>query len=66
MPVDHFHNDTRYSPHTSDHFNLRYYFDATHYKIGGPVIVLQGGEGNVELRLSYLQKGILAQLAAAA
>lgn len=27
--------------------------------------MLQGGEGNVELRLSYLQKGVLAQLAAA-
>jgi len=46
-------------------FNLRYYFDASHYKKGGPVIVLQGGETSVASRLPYLQKGIVAQLAEA-
>lgn len=46
-------------------FNLRYYFDASHYKQGGPVIVLQGGETSAAGRLPYLQKGIVAQLAEA-
>lgn len=46
-------------------FNLTYYFDATYYKPGGPVIVLNGGETSVAGRLPYLQKGIVAQLAQA-
>ncbi|ETN42605.1 uncharacterized protein HMPREF1541_01762 [Cyphellophora europaea CBS 101466] len=62
VPVDHFHNDSTYEPHSDDHFNLRYYFDATYYKPGGPVILLQSGETTVEDRLPYLQKGIVHQL----
>jgi hypothetical protein len=65
VPVDHFHNDETYEPHSDDFFNLRYWFDASHYKPGGPVIVLQSGETSGEDRLPYLQKGILSQLAQA-
>ncbi|KAK6375701.1 hypothetical protein LTS17_007523 [Exophiala oligosperma] len=62
VPIDHFHNESQYEPHTNASFNLRYFFDATYYKPGGPVIVLQSGETDASTRLVYLQKGILAQL----
>ncbi|KAK4034559.1 serine carboxypeptidase S28-domain-containing protein [Parachaetomium inaequale] len=65
VPVDHFHNDTLYEPHSNETFPLRYWFDASHYKRGGPVIVLQGGETDGLGRLPFLQKGIVAQLAQA-
>lgn len=65
VPIDHFHNVTAYEPHTDAKFNLRYWFDASHYQAGGPVIVLQSGEDDGTDRLPYLQKGILAQLAEA-
>ena len=65
VPVDHFHNESMYEPHSSDSFNLRYFFDATYYKPGGPVIVLESGETSVTDRLPYLQKGIAHQLAEA-
>ncbi|KAH8805723.1 serine carboxypeptidase S28-domain-containing protein [Xylogone sp. PMI_703] len=62
VPVDHFHNESRYEPHTNDKFNLRYWFDASYYKAGGPVIVLQSGETDGTARLPYLQKGLLHQM----
>jgi hypothetical protein len=65
VPIDHFHNDTKYAPHSSGKFPLRYWFDASHYKPGGPVIVLQSGETSGVGRLVFLQKGLLAQLAKA-
>ncbi|EXJ93612.1 hypothetical protein A1O1_02004 [Capronia coronata CBS 617.96] len=65
VPVDHFHNDSKYEPHSNDSFNLRYFFDATYYKPGGPVIVLQSGEADASERLPFLQKGIVAILASA-
>lgn len=65
MPIDHFHNDSIYEPHSSDTFGLRYWFDASHYREGGPVIVLQGGETDGKERLPFLQKGIVAKLAEA-
>ncbi|EGO52058.1 hypothetical protein NEUTE1DRAFT_118619 [Neurospora tetrasperma FGSC 2508] len=65
VPVDHFHNDTKYEPHTNDTFDLRYWFDATYYKKGGPVIVLAAGETSGVGRLQFLQKGIVYQLAKA-
>ena len=46
-------------------FSLRYFFDASHYKKGGPVIVLESGEDDATDRLPYLQKGIVAKLAQA-
>ena len=65
VPVDHFHNDSIYEPHSDDTFPLRYWFDASHYRKGGPVVVLQGGETSGADRLPFLQKGIVAQLAQA-
>lgn len=65
VPIDHFHNESVYEPHSSDNFNLRYFFDATYYKPGGPVIVLEAGETSARDRLPYLQKGIAHQLAEA-
>ncbi|GAB1728866.1 hypothetical protein NU195Hw_Modified_115t1 [Hortaea werneckii] len=64
-PIDHFHNETKYEPHSNDTFNMRYWFDASHYEPGGPVIILQSGETSAAGRLPFLQKGILAQLAEA-
>jgi len=63
VPIDHFHNDTLYEPHSNGTFPLRYWFDATYYKPGGPVIVLQSGETDGTGRLVYLQKGLLHKLA---
>lgn len=65
MPIDHFHNDSQYAPHSDGMFNNRYWFGASHYVEGGPVIVLQSGEDTGDDRLPYLQKGIIAQLAQA-
>ncbi|KAK0127372.1 hypothetical protein ONS96_006921 [Cadophora gregata f. sp. sojae] len=65
VPVDHFHNDSLYEPHSDDKFDLRYWFDATYYKEGGPVIVLQSGETDGVGRLRFLQKGLLHDLAVA-
>jgi hypothetical protein len=65
VPIDYFHNDSLYEPHSNGTFNLRYWFDASYYKEGGPVIVLSGGETSGDDRLSFLQKGILHQLAQA-
>ncbi|KAI2643576.1 serine carboxypeptidase S28-domain-containing protein [Xylaria nigripes] len=64
-PIDHFHNDSLYEPHSNGKFNMRYWFDATYYKPGGPVIVLCSGESSGVDRLPYLQKGIVYQLAKA-
>ncbi|PGG95156.1 hypothetical protein AJ79_10223 [Helicocarpus griseus UAMH5409] len=65
VPVNHFPISPRYAPHTDAHFDLRYWYDASYYKPGGPVIVLHGGETDGEKRLEYLQKGIVAILAQA-
>ncbi|KAF2013976.1 peptidase S28 [Aaosphaeria arxii CBS 175.79] len=65
VPVDFFPNEPRYEPHSNDTFNLRYWFDDSHYKPGGPVFVLLSGETDGEGRLPFLQKGIVAQVAAA-
>ena len=65
VPIDHLHNESMYEPHSSGTFNLRYFFDATYYKPGGPVIVLESGEDDATDRLPFLQKGIVHQLAQA-
>ena len=62
VPVDHFHNESRYAPHSYESFNLRYWFDASSYKPGGPVIVLQSGETSSVGRLPFLEEGIVTQL----
>ncbi|KAL8727488.1 MAG: hypothetical protein Q9166_006012 [cf. Caloplaca sp. 2 TL-2023] len=65
VPIDYFHNDTLYEPHSNGTFPLRYWFDASYYRDGGPVIVLQSGETDGSGRLPFLQKGIIHQLAQA-
>ncbi|RDI79857.1 Proteasome subunit beta type-3 [Venturia inaequalis] len=65
VPIDHWHNDTLYEPHSNGTFPLRYWYDATYYKPGGPVIALMSGETSGKYRLPFMQKGILAQLAQA-
>ncbi|THC90058.1 hypothetical protein EYZ11_010488 [Aspergillus tanneri] len=62
VPVDHFHNESRYEPHTNDFFNLRYWFDASHYKEGGPIFLLAGGEDDASLLLPILSHGIFSKL----
>ena len=56
-PIDHFHNESRYAPHSNGTFNMRYWFDATHYKAGGPVIALMSGEDTGDDRLPFLSQG---------
>lgn len=65
VPIDHFHNDSLYEPHSNGTFDLRYWFDDRFYKPGGPVIVLGAGETSGVGRLPFLQKGIVAILAEA-
>lgn len=65
VPVDHFHNESMYEPHSSDNFQLRYWFDDTYYKPGGPVFMLESGETDAASRLVYLQKGIVYEIAKA-
>ncbi|RMJ08845.1 hypothetical protein BHE90_000662 [Fusarium euwallaceae] len=65
VPVDHFHNDTLYEPHSDEKFPLRYWFDAQYYKEGGPVIILASGETSGEDRLPFIEHGILKMLAEA-
>ncbi|KAL3467689.1 serine carboxypeptidase S28-domain-containing protein [Aspergillus heterothallicus] len=65
VPIDHprFHTSHRYSPHTNATFPLRYWFDATHYTPGGPVILIAAGETSGEDRFPFLSQGIATQLA---
>ncbi|KAE8154696.1 serine carboxypeptidase S28-domain-containing protein [Aspergillus avenaceus] len=65
VPVDHFHNDSRYAPHSDESFGLRYWFDATHYRSGGPVFVIAAGETDATARFPFLSQGIVTELAAA-
>ncbi|EAU29461.1 conserved hypothetical protein [Aspergillus terreus NIH2624] len=63
VPIDHFHNESRYEPHTDKHFPLRYWFDAQYYQPGGPVFVIAAGETSGEDRFPFLSQGIVTQLA---
>lgn len=65
VPIDHFHNDSMYEPHSNGTYNMRYWFDSQYYKEGGPVILLAAGETSGVGRLPFLQKGIVYQLAKA-
>ncbi|GAM87662.1 hypothetical protein ANO11243_056890 [Dothideomycetidae sp. 11243] len=62
VPIDHFPTDPSYEPHSKASFKLRYWFDATSFKPGGPVIVFLAGETEGTNRLPSLQNGIIAQL----
>lgn len=65
VPIDHFHNESKYEPHSDGFFNLRYWLDTQYYKKGGPVIILHSGEFNSEGRLPFLEHGIVPILAKA-
>lgn len=65
IPIDHFHNESQYEPHNDGTFNNRYWFDASHYKPGGPIILFVAGEAPGDYRFPLLEKGILYQLASA-
>lgn len=52
QPLDHFSND-------SFTFKQRYWVNKRHYKKGGPVIVLDGGETSGEDRIPFLDTGIV-------
>ncbi|OAA51554.1 extracelular serine carboxypeptidase [Metarhizium rileyi] len=65
VPIDHFHNESKYEPHSADVFDLRYWVDMSHYKKGGPVVILHSGEFSSEGRLPYLDHGIAFILAKA-
>ncbi|XWW97460.1 hypothetical protein V2A60_005442 [Cordyceps javanica] len=65
VPVDHFHNESKYAPHSDDSYPLRYWLDTSYYRPGGPVIVLHSGEFDSAGRLAYLDHGIVPILAKA-
>lgn len=58
QPVDHFSKN-------SSTFSQRYWVSKRHYKKGGPVIVLDGGETSGKNRLLFLDTGIVDILAKA-
>ncbi|PVF95215.1 peptidase S28 [Serendipita vermifera] len=53
------------NPRTSPLFEQRYWVNARHFKPGGPVIVIDGGETSGEDRLPFLDTGIADILAKA-
>lgn len=65
VPVDHFHDDPQYEPHSDDTFPLRYFVETSFYQPGGPVIVIASGETSAENRVPYLSNGIGSLLAKA-
>lgn len=65
VPVDHFHDDPQYEPHSDDFFPVRYFLETSYYKPGGPVIVIASGETSAEDRVPYLNTGIGSVLAKA-
>ncbi|GAA6033813.1 hypothetical protein JCM8097_000354 [Rhodosporidiobolus ruineniae] len=56
------HIDAVPPPTPSATFKQRYWFDASHYKPGGPVFLLDGGETDGANRLPFLESGILRLL----
>ncbi|GLA74344.1 hypothetical protein AtubIFM55763_005584 [Aspergillus tubingensis] len=65
VPIDHFHNESRYEPHTNATFGLRYWLDTSHYQPGGPVFVIAAGETDGSDRIPFLSQGVVTHLAAA-
>ncbi|KAK4935317.1 hypothetical protein LTR10_023608 [Elasticomyces elasticus] len=62
IPVDHFQNESRYTPHTNNTFQQNYWLDTSNYVEGGPVIVHAMGEDSVG-DLDWLQSGLVHQIA---
>jgi hypothetical protein len=65
MPIDHFHNESRYEPHTNATFQQLFWLDTSNYVPGGPVIVHAIGEDDPSYGsdLEWLQKGLLHDIA---
>ncbi|KAJ9630208.1 hypothetical protein H2204_008569 [Knufia peltigerae] len=63
MPLDHFHNESRYAPHTNDTFQQQYWVDTSNYVDGGPVIIHAMGEDPSSYDLQWLQSGLPHQIA---
>lgn len=53
------------APEGNETFGQRYWFDASYYKDGGPVFLLDAGETDAEGRLPFLHHGILQILSKA-
>ncbi|KAK2624620.1 hypothetical protein QTJ16_005813 [Diplocarpon rosae] len=65
VPVDHFHNDSRYEPHSDEMFDLWYWIDYSYYQPGAPVFLFQAGENLEGGQSDILEKGMLHDLKAA-
>lgn len=67
VPIDHFHNESRYAPHSDGTFPLRYWLTKAHYNAAkpGPVFVLASGETSARDRVPFLEYGLIARLAEA-
>ncbi|KAL9115347.1 MAG: hypothetical protein Q9227_000668 [Pyrenula ochraceoflavens] len=65
MPLDHFPEDPRYAPHSNETFVNQYWLDTSNYRNGGPVIIHALGEDSPSYDLTWLQKGLLHELAVA-
>ena len=70
VPVDHFAGNIPDDSGGASHahnatFELRYWFDTSYYRPGGPVFCLDGGETSGEDRLPFLDHGILKILSEA-
>ncbi|KIW89731.1 uncharacterized protein Z519_09888 [Cladophialophora bantiana CBS 173.52] len=63
MTIDHFHNISRYEPHTNATFQQHYWVDISNYVPGGPVIIHAIGEYSPEYGLEWRQKGMLREIA---
>ncbi|WVN88054.1 uncharacterized protein L203_103253 [Cryptococcus depauperatus CBS 7841] len=50
---------SHFDPSNNETFCQRYWVDASLYKPGGPIFLLDGGETSGENRLPFLEKGIL-------
>jgi hypothetical protein len=57
IQIDHFPDSDRYIPHESGTFCQRYFFDATYYKPGGPVLLYIGGETSGPSRFPNMETG---------
>ena len=62
VPVDHFLNSTKYAPHSTATFPLRYFLDDSYYQEGGPVFLLESGETDATARLPFLKRGLIHEL----
>lgn len=65
FPVDHFHNESRYAPHSNATFKNRYWYNDKYYAPGGPIIVANSGESAGVYSLNQIDAGLPGRLAKA-